>query len=245
MNTRKAAGRGTVMLLLYGALAAPVAWAAEDPRSRGEAYGTSSSTVHTIQAYDFLPQSGAGTNLISNNFASRGCSSTCVLIAPVMIPSGAAIHEFELEACDTDPAAQVTATLFRQNALEGTIPTLATVSTAAGNSCGFFHVALAPHTVNNHTGTYMVAIVINGTTIATRFQAVRLFYRLQVSPPPATATFPNDVPTTHPIFRFVEALAAAGITGGCGAGSYCPDSPLTRGQMAVFLSTALGLHFPN
>src|SRR5688572_29171618 len=138
MNTRKAAGRGTVMLLLYGALAAPVAWAAEDPRGGDDAYGTSSSTVHTIQAYDFLPQSGAGTNLISNNFGSRGCSSNCVLVAPVMIPSGASIHELELEACDTDPVAQITASLFRQNALEGTIPTLATVSTAgAGASCAF------------------------------------------------------------------------------------------------------------
>jgi S-layer family protein len=40
-------------------------------------------------------------------------------------------------------------------------------------------------------------------------------------------------------------LASAGITGGCGPGSYCPDAAVTRGQMAVFLATALGLHFPN
>ena len=72
-----------------------------------------------------------------------------------------------------------------------------------------------------------------------------MYYRLQVSPAPATATFPNDVPTSHPQFRFVEALAASGLTSGCGAGSFCPDSPLTRGQMSVFLAVALGLHFPN
>jgi hypothetical protein len=59
-----------------------------------------------------------------------------------------------------------------------------------------------------------------------------------------TATFPNDVPTTHPFFRFIEALAASGITAGCDAGSFCPDDPVTRGQMAVFLVAALGLHFP-
>ena len=73
---------------------------------------------------------------------------------------------------------------------------------------------------------------------------VRVRYQLQVSPAPATATF-GDVPTTHPFFRFVEALAASGITGGCGGGNYCPDYTLTRGQLAVFLATALGLHFPN
>ena len=62
---------------------------------------------------------------------------------------------------------------------------------------------------------------------------------------PGAATFPNDVPTGHPFFKYVEALAAAGMTGGCGSGSYCPDSPMTRGQMAVLLGKALGLHWPN
>ena len=67
----------------------------------------------------------------------------------------------------------------------------------------------------------------------------------QVSPAPATATF-NDVPTSHPFFQFVEALAKSGITGGCNAAPplYCPDQPLTRGQMAVFLAKALGLQWP-
>jgi hypothetical protein len=30
----------------------------------------------------------------------------------------------------------------------------------------------------------------------------------------------------------------AGITGGCGGGKYCPDSNVTRGQMAAFLRRA-------
>lgn len=69
-------------------------------------------------------------------------------------------------------------------------------------------------------------------------------YTLQVSAAPAIATF-TDVPTTSPRLKFVEALVAAGITAGCGGGNYCPNSPITRGQMAVFLAAALGLHFPN
>lgn len=35
----------------------------------------------------------------------------------------------------------------------------------------------------------------------------------------------------------------SGITAGCGTG-YCPDNPVTRGQMAVFLTKALGLYWP-
>ena len=77
------------------------------------------------------------------------------------------------------------------------------------------------------------------------FAWVEVQWHRTVSPPPATASF-NDVPTDHPFFQFIEALKASGITGGCGDGTtYCPDSPLTRGQMAVFLSKALGLHWPN
>ncbi len=76
------------------------------------------------------------------------------------------------------------------------------------------------------------------------FGYVEIWWRLAVSDPPATPTF-GDVPGSHPFYQFIEALAKSGISGGCGAGNFCPDSPLTRGQMAVFLSKALGLHWPN
>ena len=41
----------------------------------------------------------------------------------------------------------------------------------------------------------------------------------------------------------IDALAAAGVTAGCGAGPlrYCPDRPVSRGQMATFVARALGL----
>lgn len=56
------------------------------------------------------------------------------------------------------------------------------------------------------------------------------------------ATF-NDVPATHWAYRHVEALANRGITSGCGGGNYCPDSPLTRAQMSVFILA--GAHGPS
>jgi len=55
-------------------------------------------------------------------------------------------------------------------------------------------------------------------------------------PPPTFA----DVPVSYWAFEWIERLYAAGITGGCGGGSYCPDSPVTRAQMAIFLER--GLH---
>jgi hypothetical protein len=45
----------------------------------------------------------------------------------------------------------------------------------------------------------------------------------------------QDVPLAHPLWRFVHSLYNAGVTSGCANGMYCPDSSVTREQMAVFL----------
>jgi len=50
-----------------------------------------------------------------------------------------------------------------------------------------------------------------------------------------------DVPTTHWAAAWIKQLATEGITGGCGGGTYCPDNPVTRAQMAVFLVKTFGL----
>jgi hypothetical protein len=52
----------------------------------------------------------------------------------------------------------------------------------------------------------------------------------------------SDVPTSHFAFLFIERLFDAGITGGCATNplSYCPESSVTRAQMAVFLER--GIH---
>jgi hypothetical protein len=47
-----------------------------------------------------------------------------------------------------------------------------------------------------------------------------------------------DVPPAHPFHDFVVAIARNGVTAGCGSGNYCPESPDTRAQMAVFLLKA-------
>ena len=61
------------------------------------------------------------------------------------------------------------------------------------------------------------------------------------APPAATGTMFTDVPASQPLAKWIEQLAREGITGGCGGGNYCPDDPVTRGQMAVFLVRAFNL----
>jgi hypothetical protein len=42
----------------------------------------------------------------------------------------------------------------------------------------------------------------------------------------------------------INALANSGITRGCDDGTFCPDAPVTREQMATFLRRALGYDLP-
>ena len=52
-----------------------------------------------------------------------------------------------------------------------------------------------------------------------------------------------DVPAGHSQYGYIEAVYQAGITSGCATSPlrYCPDQPVTRGQMAVFLCRAASL----
>ncbi len=76
----------------------------------------------------------------------------------------------------------------------------------------------------------------------TRAQAavfvLEIYHGAGYAPPPALGTF-ADVPAISAYAPWIEELSRLGITAGCGNNNFCPDSPVTRGQMAVFLNTAL------
>lgn len=63
------------------------------------------------------------------------------------------------------------------------------------------------------------------------------------TPPPPGAQIFADVPTTSPWAPWIHKLYQDGITSGCAASPlrYCPASPVTREDMARFLSRTYGL----
>lgn len=63
-------------------------------------------------------------------------------------------------------------------------------------------------------------------------------------PPPATGTVFSDVPASFWAARWIERLAAEGVTTGCGGGNYCPDRAVNRAEMAVFLTRMFNLPLP-
>jgi hypothetical protein len=56
----------------------------------------------------------------------------------------------------------------------------------------------------------------------------------------AFSTTPHfaDVQPTDFGFKFIQAMFELGISAGCGNGNYCPNDPVTRGSMAVFIVAA-------
>jgi uncharacterized repeat protein (TIGR01451 family) len=68
----------------------------------------------------------------------------------------------------------------------------------------------------------------------------------ELNPPTPPSQRFNDVGPERGGYRFIDRLAALGITVGCAANPplYCPDSPVTREQMAIFIIRALGEFSP-
>jgi hypothetical protein len=209
------------------------------------AWGLASDTVVTVSAFDAALVEG--TTGPPSNSPSMSCASPqCVWVVSLQVPNGASIRSLELSACDGDPAKAIGVVLFTASRVPNDSDDIISFSTAGlGPAPGCTVVGSPlpiPVTVANNNFVYLVRVLADsGTNL--EWNQVRIRYRLQVSPAPATATF-TDVPVGHPQRQFIEALVGAGITGGCGGGNYCPDAPVTRGQMAVFLAAALGLHWP-
>lgn len=229
-----------------GGLPVPSEEVTAQPR-RPQTYGTQSQSIMTLNAWEFEPVDSGTTTGFTGNFQryKTGGSNFPTLVAGIHLPSGALVSFVEITGCDGLTNAPIGAHFVACPDPNGACSVVGQVaSTVAGApGCGYFTSPQFAHTIDNLANTYFIYMILDAADINLSFRNVRIYYQLQVSPDPAGQTFP-DVPFGHPQHRFVEALFAAGITAGCGGGNYCPDAPLTRGQMAVFLSIALGLHHP-
>jgi hypothetical protein len=62
-----------------------------------------------------------------------------------------------------------------------------------------------------------------------------------IPPGIGTGTGFGDVPPAYWSAAWIKQLVMEGITTGCGGGNYCPENPVTRAQMAVFLVRTFNL----
>jgi hypothetical protein len=211
-------------------------------------YGTLSQIALGIARQGFSPLGDGEWSHFTNGMSYRSGGTNNTTCADVHLPTGASLLGISMYTNDTDAVGNIIATLYDFDYFHATSTTPWSVSTTGTPGAGGGRTDLTPGPLTVVQDQHALALCVQHTTTGSNLQSsgVVFWYRLQVSSAPAVATF-TDVPVNHPFFRFVEALADSGITGGCGANPprFCPDDPLTRGQMAAFLSIALGLHFPN
>lgn len=214
-------------------------------------FGTSDYTVTVIQAGSFTSDTVATTDFGSlfRYFAPPETAGGHFFYG-VELPSGAVIDFVGLET--QDAGSEYQANLYYVDRYSGTTTGLVSIDgTRNGFGTDYNATPLSWQLIQNAHNALVIDvyqrpcdpnICLRPPTIS--FGWVEIWWKRTVRPPPATPSF-TDVPTDDPAYQYVEALKASGITAGCGASTFCPDATLTRRQMAVFLSKALGLHWPD
>ena len=214
------------------------------------AFGTTSYTVVPVGAYAFQPfrQTGSvtGVNDDGNGYSWITGGALPLLVADVQIPSGAIVDYIGLHYCDNTASGSFNMTLYDLKE-DGEFSTVSYLNFPDHSGCFFYYNqtpanytwgANSKHLANLYLWQYDV---YDGTI---KFRGAEVWYRLQVSPAPSTATF-SDVPVGAPFFQEIEALADSGITSGFQDGTFRPNQYVSRAAVAAWLAKALGLHWPN
>jgi hypothetical protein len=216
-------------------------------------FGTSKEIFFRVFESEFDP---AASTLTYDDAAHGGMNAvryatggTTGFFGATHLPDGAVLTSITFDLCDSSASdAHWTIALVSCANVDGLCSLVGTLVNSVSNvitPCAAYTQDLSGlnYVIGNQSATLAITALPGADDITNGIAGATIGYKLQVSPAPGTATF-GDVPTDHPFFQYIEALAKSGITGGCGSGNYCPDAPLTRGQMAVFLAKALGLQWP-
>lgn len=224
------------------------------PMSASAVFGNTSVSRMSISGVEFELLSTTVVPGTRTDWGRIVCSSDGFTTygALAQLPAGAQILGFDVWGQDTNVDVNVSARIFpveysgsfggATGPAYGT--TISNLSPVAGFDGGYFHVesGALDHTVHTSNPYHIIVSLPTCASTSASFLRADVRFRRQISPAPVTATF-ADVPVGGPFHREIEALVSAGITGGCGGGNFCPNSTVTRGQMAAFLSRALGLHW--
>ena len=224
-----------------------------DRSGLAQSYGDQTQIL-AIGAVEFQELAGDDVAVVgADGYLHNESASPRDFVAPFMLPSGAEVELVCIDDFDPGPTRMVTAGPREIKLVPGgQSPEVMLLPGAVGsNSDGYGSFCSDPVSFTVRTSVDMNGDgVINAVTYVMHTQlvpgaalgAARVHWRRQVSPPPAAPTF-LDVPEADGARPQIEALAASGITAGCGGGKFCPNATLTRRQMAVFLSKAFGLHW--
>ncbi len=219
------------------------------------AYGLGPQILY-VGPQEFQPNSADSGRLVyGGNFVYSSSAPGISYDAPLRLPAGAQIDLLRCYFYSDGDATRPTASIVTRDF--DTISKIGSGSSALATSTSpeaiGYHEPEGTATANpaslvryrpsdDISRFYVLQLSLTDTGDRTRGCEVE--WHRTVSDPPVAPTY-LDLPVDEEQKQAIEALAAAGITSGCGGGNYCPDSPLTRAQLALFLARALGLHWQD
>jgi len=224
------------------------------PNGGPDTYGITDFIIYNIAGVEFDPQLDSQYGHYGNGAIHESSSSSAKWFhATFHLPEGALLWGTTPSYYDSSDTEDVRIQIYQCAGAPADGCTQLDIRETAGSGGwqgGYNDLDVGHHTIDNwdnaagNLSYYRVYLTLSGATSSNttlRMKGVTLWYQLQLSPAPLVATF-SDVPVGSFGFRHIEALAASGITGGCGGSNFCPNNTLTRAEMAIFLAKALGLH---
>jgi len=223
------------------------------------AAGAGAQAYGPLSQLKVIPAAAFRARSTSDAFTSNGAVLTPTVdnftrfVTPVDLPNGAVLEQAVIFINNGDPFNGIGATLMTYGFGTSTATTCGPDTIWTGSlpfSSGVSRLVLTgtaqsllPKSFCGQDESYpqYYLEVTLPSTFASLSGAVLVWHRTMRAAP-VGGSF-NDVPEGDPFFRAIEALAASGITSGCGNNNFCPNDVVTRNQMAKFLAVALGLHF--
>ncbi len=206
-------------------------------RTTSDTYSSSGLLIDDVVFYDTFTDVSFSDPFLSyiNSLANAGITSGCST-TPIMYCPNVAVTRAQMA-------------IFLERGIQGSSYS----PPAVGDSTGFGDVASS-----YWAAAWIKQLAADGITtgcgsgnycpegIVTRAQMavflLRSKYGAGYTPPAVgSSTGFGDVPPSYWAAAWIKQLVTEGITAGCATGSYCPESPVTRGQMAVFLVRTFSL----
>jgi S-layer homology domain len=202
-----------------------------------------------VTAYEFVPIRSGESYSINPWGYMETYSPTSLFVAAIRLPSGAYLDGARFYYYDNDVNSSPRMHIYRQTVpLQGSTNNpieLCKVdppaSATPGYSSGLGNCTGGIDTIKNVDNTYKIGVYLD-STYPISFYGVRLWWWRQIR---TGLSHPfTDIGHLSQNFRdSIAALYQSGITTGTTPTTYSPGNPVTRAQMAAFLTRALGLHW--
>jgi len=218
-------------------------------RTAEDTWGIQDDSFTVLGAAEFLPRSSSAVTYSFNTTTGfvHADGTGYTMVAPLAVPNGVMLKDMLVVACDDDGTDGFSVILSECVNLDANCAFDVDFSVASGDAampgCAYFAAdPPAAKAMQTWPRTYFVSLSTGGTT---KIRSVAMRWQRRVTGLSSGVVIFNDVLAGHPYKQYIDALGTSGISMGCGGGKYCPDNPVTRGQLAVFLARALGLYFPD